>query len=63
MQVIIKFEKLYYNNYMQNYYLRGLDDRGHFKTILISFKRRALYKYIVNIQILELKYEDIFNTK
>lgn len=63
MQVIIKFEKLYYNNYIQNYYLRGLDGRGHFKTILISFKRRALYKYIGNIQILELKYEDIFNTK
>lgn len=36
MQVIIKFEKLYYNNYIQNYYLRGLDGRGHYKTILIS---------------------------
>lgn len=27
----LNFEKLY-NNYIQNYYLRGLDARGHFKT-------------------------------
>lgn len=34
----LNFEKLY-NNYIQNYYLRGLDACGHFKTtcILISF--------------------------
>lgn len=31
MQVIIKFEKLYYNNYIQIYYLRGLDGLEYIK--------------------------------
>lgn len=43
--------------------LGRLDGRGHFKTILISLRRRPLYKDIGNTQILTLIYMEYSFTK
>lgn len=42
--------------------LRGLNGRGHLKTIFIFLRGRALNKDIGNIQILRQRYLDFFFT-
>lgn len=47
----------------QDALLRELDGRGHFYTVLISFRGRALYKDIEKYSNLKLKFIKFFFTK
>lgn len=48
---------------MKSKQLRGLDSHACFYTILISLKRRALYKYVTKYSISKLKSMDFFCIK
>lgn len=48
---------------MKSKQLRGLDSHACFYTILISLKRRALYKYVTKYSFLKLKSMDFFCIK